>query len=378
MRPARERSGYLRHFYIHGLPQTHLICSSDVVDEIWSAICYFAEVPDAGKDLLSSRGVPKDQVDDAFISLQSLLRQARAFYSSAREASWRSSPLIYYYSFLNLVKALICLKWPDRIRNRISHGLSHQLKDGALEMQTVSVVEGGVFPVLYELLTQRKIPGGTAFDVLSLLSYCTDVTAELETVKGTKIRTLHGKSRLQVTDDDAYATLAIARFGNFEDCEPAKECFYQTFEEVELHQDVKRFEFGLLAEESSEWRFFETRDVVKRPEKGLIPGPNVAKICYDALRPYLLEHRYHTEHCDFALSPPLVCPNPIAFNEILGIYATIYFLSSLVRYYPRYFEAALVSKDVWMIDVFIRSAPTTLLRYLANRIFLHNRQFSER
>src|SRR5438105_2593131 len=304
MRSARARTGFLRHFYIHRMEQIGLETSSDVVDEIWAAICYFADVPDAGKELLKSRGIAPDRLEDAYTSLQSFLRQGRAFFAAARGASGRSSPLIYYYSFLNLVKALICLKWPDRVRERIPHGLSHQLKDGALEIQTISVTDQGVFHLLYELLLDEKVPSGLMFDVFSLLTYCGDIATEVVWVKNGRMRTLHGKSRIQVNGDEIYATLGVLNFENFEDCPSAKERFYKTFEEVDLGKDQKRSEFSLFAEETTGWRFFETIDTAKGPDRNLA-YKKIYTQCCDALRPFLLEHPYQTDRCDFNLCRPL-------------------------------------------------------------------------
>jgi hypothetical protein len=353
--------------------------SADVADELWAAICYFAEVPDAGIELLKSRGIQGPSLDDAFLSFQSFLRQARAFFYAARGASWRSSPMIYYYAFLNLAKALIVTKWPEKVRHRVSHGLSHQLKDGGLEVQTLTVQREGVFPLLYEFLFGEKMVEGLSFEILSLLAYCTDVADEIVNVKKSRFRTLPGKSRFEVNAREAYATLAIGSFENFEDCVEAKEHFYKTFEEVELPNEHRREEFGFLAEEASGWRYFETIEAVMRSEGDKVdPVVKVHRQCSAALGSYLLEYPYTGEALDFLLCRPIACPKPIFFNEILGIYSVLFFLSSLVRYYPRYFEGALVTKDVWMIDVFVRSAPMTLLRYLANRLFGENRQYAPR
>jgi len=378
VRQPRPITAWIKHYSILDRPTADLIASGDVVDEIWSALCYFAEVPEAGKELLASGGVAASAVEEAFTSLQSFLRQARAFYQTAQKAPWRASPLVYYYSFLNLVKAAICLKSPDRVRGKIAHGLSHQLKDGKLEDQVVSVADG-VFPLLYELLLGERLKSGTSFDVLSVLSYCTDVAAEIQSVKGAKTRTLYGKSRFYINGDQGHGILAIGQFEHFEDCPEAKERFYQHFEEITRDLVRIRNEFDLLAEEAAALRFFETKAQFKADKPPLLPLAAIAKYCNTALKPYLVEHPYKFGDVDFALCRPLTCgTETIHFNEILGLYATIYFLGSLVRYYPRYFETALVSKDVWMIDVFMRSGPVTLLRYLANRIFPQYRVFSGR
>lgn len=378
MRAARPTTGWIKHYTILNRHTHDLVTSADVADEIWSALCYFAEVPEAGKELLKSRGVGDAELEDAYVSLQSFLRQARAFYSTAQKAPWRASPLIYYYAFLNLVKAAICLKSPSRVRGKIAHGLSHQLKDGKLEEQ-ILIVTDGVFPLLYELLLEESLKPGLTFDVLSVLSYCTDVAAEIQLIKGSKIRTLYGKARFYIYGDQGHGMLAMRQFDHFEDCPPAKERFYKYFEEVTLDIERKRDEYDLLAEEAGALRYFETINQLKADQPPRIPLEAIQKYCYDALRPYILEHTYKFGDIDFSLCRPLTCGDQtIPFNEILGIYAGVYFLGSLVRYYPRYFETALVSKDVWMIDVFIRSAPITLLRYLANRIFPQNRTFTAR
>ena len=78
----------------------------DREDEIWSQLELYYAVNDSRDDFLKRRGIndPKirKQVGKSFTAY---LTQGRNFFGYAKSSDYRSAPLLYYYSFMNLAKA---------------------------------------------------------------------------------------------------------------------------------------------------------------------------------------------------------------------------------------------------------------------------------
>jgi len=56
----------------------------------------------------------------------------------------------------------------------------------------------------------------------------------------------------------------------------------------------------------------------------------------------------------------------VPMNEAAAMYAVVYFLSSLVRYQPAYMDAISENSDAWLVESFVKSAPSQLLRYMVS------------
>src|SRR5438309_5352448 len=77
----------------------------DTEHELWSALEYYSEVEEAGLNLIQTKGLqPQSLHQEIFKYFQAFVRQAKSYYGSAKALHYRSSSLLYYYSFLNLVK----------------------------------------------------------------------------------------------------------------------------------------------------------------------------------------------------------------------------------------------------------------------------------
>lgn len=66
------------------------------------------------------------------------------------------------------------------------------------------------------------------------------------------------------------------------------------------------------------------------------------------------------------LNREIKTPKLAPMNEVIAIYCCMFFLGSLVRYRPQLLEAMLSTKDAWLIERFIKSAPITFLRHVRN------------
>jgi hypothetical protein len=148
-------------------------------------------------------------------------------------------------------------------------------------------------------------------------------------------------------------------------------------EEVDLPSEHARELFGIVAEHKEEFRFFESRRSYLRLGQGEIPVGKMIADWSRAVASFLSVSPYADE-LDFQLDFPLKVTHQWPIKEPLATYAVIYFLSSLVRYHPDFLESLLASRDAWLMERFINSAPVTLLLYMRNLIHGRNVAFRAR
>lgn len=124
------------------------------------------------------------------------IQQATDFYEAAHDAKPNTAPLIYYYSFLNLAKALCEFKHPRLHEQAESyrHGVSWRPNPQYmvdLKKEEVSVSTRGVWHLLWENLTDtpRSIANPTRLRIRNLFCFCPEVSIEHQ-------RTFGGSQRL--------------------------------------------------------------------------------------------------------------------------------------------------------------------------------------
>lgn len=170
-------------------------------------------------------------------SLKLYVEQAHEFYEAAKAAKANTAPLIYYYSFLNLAKAVCELRQP-RFHERpecYRHGVSwrpnpRRITDPATER--VSITTRGVWHVLWECLTLSPCPAAnpTRLAIKELFSYCPEVAVELDRAFGRSLSLIDLESPDVLHDkatSDAWLRFSVSRFwlrhfGYLPGCSPRK------------------------------------------------------------------------------------------------------------------------------------------------------------
>lgn len=143
--------------------------------------------------------------------------------------------------------------------------------------------------------------------------------------------------------------------------------FNRYFEQIEPNKTIVREVFGLYAESLKGYSFFESSKTYSWMQGDLIPVGQMKKDCFSALDKFYESNVYNDERT-ILLNAPLRKNLQISFNQLLSIYATMFYLGSLVRYRPDYLEKLLDSRDAWIIERFTYSAPSTFLRSMVNLI----------
>lgn len=377
---ARNFSGWLR------LPvsktRTLLFTGIDIERELWTALEYYSEVEDIGLNLIQTKGLqPQSLHQEIFKCFQAFVRQAKAYYGSAKTLHYRSSSLLYYYSFLNLVKAYLLFQDPQKIMGRtkqsVTHGLNYKTNTTNTDFQLEVIrVSEGIFPLFYEAETSIAISTArtSTLNITSLLSYPIDIGYPYQLVGygDHKILPSLAAGVIDQTQKQAWTIIGIPAHPSLNNFLNLHVNFLNSFQEVEINKNLLATTMfaGIGVPELSFYRFFQNRTTIPLLADDFIPIPALMEHISNALHPYFSVH-YFDDNKDFDLILPYhdsTNTAPIPMNEALSIYAVMFYLSSLVRYRPNYLESLLNHKPAWLIENFVNGTPETFLRMMVSKI----------
>ena len=167
---------YIREIHPPPFFKQILTSSTFVEEELIQSLKMYSEIKQTGHELLKRYG--NNSADADFYRLQALLRQSISFYEAADKMHYRVSPLIFYYSFMNAAKAAIFVHDKTANLDRIQHGLSASQYSNRLNSNKIKLRQGGVFPLLFKVVTGSNSPHDTELRLADLFGYITDVRYE--------------------------------------------------------------------------------------------------------------------------------------------------------------------------------------------------------
>lgn len=360
---------YSDPIYIGPRDRVELGTSVPPIDEVFASLAYVSEVKKAGRDLFLRSGRTRTEVDSTFHTFRSFIRQARTFYESARTLHHRASALIYYYSFLNLAKAYICLTDPAAVSGKASHGLYYKFSNGKLSTQFLGVEGSGIFRAFYDKLVGQQLPKVFRPNVARLLAYCSDIAYECEQAGFGRHRALPCWHRVlfdQNQTKTAFSLVAAVHFDLLESYKKALKPFFNYYEEVDATQDIPRVAsyLGISHPEARVLRYFESKRKYPLDANLGVDLAGVKPDIREAVAPFYLTNPFRSEH-QFFMCLPWSKSQQVAFNEIMAIYSFMFFLGSLVRYNPAYLERIIESADSWLIERFVSSCTNTFFRHMS-------------
>lgn len=155
---------------------------------LWSSIRQFCARDRAAVLLSALHGIKNDNIKKQIAgNISTYIRHAEEFYLAGSAAGPTTSPLYYYYSFLNLAKARCEIIRPafHRRKECYRHGLSWSPNPKllvTLGTEKVRLAARGVWHVLWEAITTRPCPAINPTDVRlrELFAYCPEVSIENE------------------------------------------------------------------------------------------------------------------------------------------------------------------------------------------------------
>jgi YaaC-like protein len=346
-------------------------------------LSFYCDVEDTGKKFVQDlTGFVGAQCDDTFGLFQAFIRQGQTFFSSARHLEHRASPLFFYYAFLNLAKAYIALRKPDLFGSPLKHGLSHRYKaQDDFNSQVVAVAERGVFPELYELLTEEQLPKSCSFRVVDLLGYLSDISFEYQVAGFGTPFLLPVRSKLFVsqkseTVSEVWPVFAVAPHEKLVGRSYALTALLNAFEEVSLGKTECERIFNLKASVRLQYRFFQSKNIY-HIDADRNEFPKLREDSRAALKLLFMPNVFADEE-DFHFALPTSDKPTLKLDEFIAGYLIFFYLGSLVRYRPDYLERILRSREAWIIRRFTTSCATTLLRHASTFLLGQNRVFHSR
>jgi len=345
-----------------------------LTDEYFAALQYYSEIEEVGLDFIKRLGYEDlSKQKRIFLLFQSFVRQGKSFFDAAEKLDYRTSPLLYYYSFLNLTKAYISLCTPDVVDKKIRHGLTHKHTITEFESQIVQIDSVGVFQIFYEKLLGAQIKAGLELNISRLLGYIPDISYEYRKVKYGPLKFVVGSSRVaaNVSTKKAWPLLAIATLEQMKDFNSCFNSFYEYFEEVSLPNMNTREVFNIAAEDSKFYNFLQSKIEYDFTSENNPPRRKIVEDCLLVLQDYCKPLSVKAD-MDFCIFLPLNEEQQVLFNDTLSIYVVMFYLGSLVRYFPSYLEGLLNSKHAWIIEGFTQQVGVVFLRNICSLIIKEN------
>lgn len=359
----RVPSGFI-NFSLDSRKRRYLATSAPIVDEIFSTLEFHSEIDEIGLKFFQAKaGCSEDESKIIYPKFQAFVRQAKTFFVPAETLHHRARPLFYYYAFLNLGKALLCVKNPQLFlsSDKFSHGIFESHIGNEFTKEGVIISHQGIFVEIYKALTGLKFPNNSSLNIVEMLRYSTDISYDYESQTASDLNIARGKCRLCLDAESKNKWLVMGMLG-FSELEAknaaALNLFHSLFEEVKIGPEISERLFGLMNTELPSWRFFQTRKSFPNSEDG-------HKLFSSELKPAFsryFEASIYEEPIEFHLSLPLGNGFEFPWSEFLAGYTVYFYLGSLVRYHPAYLEKLLRTKHSWRLEAFTKSASNTLLR----------------
>jgi hypothetical protein len=287
------------------------------------------------------------------------IEQAFDFHEAGQNPQLGSKPLLYYYSFLNLTKAaLLIRKVPIPLTTK--HGIS----DPRANMRTRLRFEGqkikfpgiaqdrsAIFPEFLDLLGTSAGTGRT-MRVIDILRLLPSIHRTYVAVTRTKAIFMPVKAfEVRHSRDEVWVRLLVDRRDND---------VRKVLSKLRNRQEFKRT-FHQVESQADDELWFET-DSVPGHRRGLDIG---IKRQADALRRLgpaciLTSRGYRFYLPEVTLSRRLPC--------LAASYASMFYLGSITRYKPHYFDKLLGGKYRWIVEEVMATEPMQFLYKLASQL----------
>ncbi len=287
------------------------------------------------------------------------IAQGNEFFEAAQNPRFHSRPLLYYYAFLNVVKAALLIRnvrLPPLARHGISDPRANSRQRLRFAGQRVIIQDSAsdhseIFPEFLRMLGYQG-PLPRSFRVIDLLRVVHSIhrtfTQEVSSsplflpVERFDLRHRRGsvwlRMRLIRTDKDVRDTLPGVR---------RRRSFSVTFTQVESDRDRELW--------------FETTPV-RAPTRGLdnAIAELAARVKECGVGAVLTFQGYRFYLIDTA---PRLCVPCLA-----AMYGVIFYLGSITRYKPDVFDKIISGRQSWAVEEVLASLPTQFLYGLASEL----------
>lgn len=325
-----------------------LSCNSIRVSDVWSFLSYTIKLSKH-----KSTGNQLTSVQQKY--LLDLLDQAEYFYQTAQEAPIKSQPLLYYYSFMNLVKIAINLDKYEGNTKKYTHGITESISAASK-------------------LSNAEIKLWQSSGSLSNSEYLLKVLEDPLPVYTPVLRGSGAAYSLKVIDL-LRDCVGISRTYS-EICNVA-ELFYK-LSEITCYSQRNRLHFKARVNDCDDvvMTALNTRgyNVTKEGEKYFLdvdsyvkttPSPTIAEWHTSSKRLRNLGLWSYTDGVEYKL---YVSTKAQIMSSPAIIYHAMFFFGSITRYHPDMFDSILTAKEFWLVSEFLKTQPQQFLYYMVSYI----------
>jgi hypothetical protein len=360
-----------------------LEATTSPLQTLWSLLESYYQIDSKRDRLLLSKGI-HDLEMRAMLgeTFSAYMLQAKNFYDYACNSDFRSAPLLYYYSFLNMARAKIVIERPMFFGKEFTHGMKAEHSSNLFENQSIRI-HGSLdlrrrinpmeriptLPMLYRLRFGKNIPKGTVLELQNLLSYCSDINHEMQTTINIPAATNAVRIGVGFRDKGQPVPIRLAIHGDANLIRHPRTYakFKRKFSSISMDKEmIDKFSIPIGALEN--WHFFESDEKITYNEdyrKVL----NKAHLYLDDT----IGNAYQTDvydmnnSCNFTAG---INDDRIAMDELMAIFITMFHYSSLVRYKPEQMRNVLSSttETGWLGKSFVEQAPQTFYIRMAGWI----------
>lgn len=323
----------------HGFPlfvptasKANLIKHSKIrLSDIWGFWDYIIKIYSIKKGKISGNFLP------------TLLEQAKYFYEAAERAPMKSQPLLYYYAFLNIAKIIINLHVPCGRAIEYYHGIETKVNDTTtLNTATVTFKQyGGLGSSKISVAKEfMNIMGDTI--IVPQQTALKDLLSSCVGIHRTYSETFNQKESFFRLVNNSF----IKRKG--------KEIVYES--------EVKNLSDSLMTELIAQRGYCLHKEKIDGQNK-FFYSENYTMIDYNVslLRWQALAGKIkakgiwtYTDGCSYRM---YISKDALEMSSASIIYCIMFFLGSITRYHPYFFESLLNAKEQWLVREFLKTQP---------------------
>ena len=311
----------------------------------------------------------------------SYIHQAEGYWDAAMKTSPRSAGLLFYYSFLDLVKAFLLLKHHSLGGSNEIHGLSGRANvwKGGLGNKRLRIVPGranqvAVFPSYYKEVFGCSPPG--SLSVRKLLSYVPGIGSQYQAVErqnGSYVPFIHR----WVCDQRRQKAWTIWGVLKGFPLEKYRRCFKNCFTEFERIEtpppgsDLRSLLREIFEFKGIGWAHFDYFQTKAGREVAMLAEKWPMQELRHRLRACMgntLLPQYHDKGSSAFLYLPLDKRTGLPMDGDIATFAIMYFISELVRYHTDYLQRLFTTPRGWLLESFVEISPHYFLRAITSRI----------
>lgn len=307
------------------------------VSDIWSFWDY----------IIKQHLIRKGKGTESF--LLSLHEQSKYFYQAAEQAPLRSQPLLYYYSFLNLAKIFLCLTEGLDSTKTYQHGIATSVGCNTTldtaEVKIQSLHGSPKISVAYHMMTllgdKINLTTPTIYSIKDCLRSCVGIH-----------RTFCETSREEETFVRLEGLCCEKRGQSLILTSRLRHCTTKKMADLNTMRYAVRQEGDAYLYEET----YNMPDYTLRKQQWLDFSNQIKD---KGLWSYTDGHEYRMY---------IASSRKVKLSSPSIIYAIMFFLGSVTRYNPYFFDTLMDAKEQWLISEFLNTQPKQFLYFMSSAI----------